>query len=346
MTEREKISVIIPVYNVEAYLPQCLDSVLGQTYGNLEILCVDDGATDRSGEILDRYAERDSRMRVFHTKNAGISAARNLALEQAEGTWVLFVDGDDWIDPETCEKALEQQRLTGADLVMWPYIREFPDRSAPKVIFLERRVFEEADCRQLHRRMIGPLGQELARPENADALCTAWGKLYRRDWIRDRGLRFVPLERIGSYEDGLFNLYYLAAVRRAVYVPAYWNHYRKGTGVTATFRPRLRAQWGNLFAQMQQYLTQNRLGSDFQQALNNRISLSIIGLGLNALALPKGQARREVREILSDPVYRAAIRTLPMGKLPLHWWVFFVCCKLRFSAGVFFLLNCMKRVMG
>lgn len=346
MEQMPKVSIIVPVYNVAPYLRQCMDSLVGQTYRNLEIICVNDGSTDASGEILEQYAEADSRVLAIHTENAGVASARNTALSRAAGEYVTFVDGDDWIDPAACEKAILQAEAQRAELVMWPYLREFPDHSAPKVIFPALKNFDEAECRALQRRMIGLWGAELAHPENADALCTVWGKLYRRQIIAQNGIRFTDLQRIGTYEDGLFNLHYLAHVTRAVYIPDYLSHYRKNSGMTSKYRSRLAAQWETLFSDMRSYIEKERCGSDFEKALQNRISLSIIGLGLNALALPNREALREIRRILSGKEYRAAVKTLPMRYFPLHWRVFFACCKLNLANGVFLLLKCMERIKG
>lgn len=346
MEHTPKISIIVPVYNVAPYLRQCMDSLVGQTYRNIEIICVDDGSTDGSGEMLDQYAESDARISVFHIENAGVSSARNKALLYASGKYVMYVDGDDWIDVCTCEKAAFKAEECAADLVMWPYIREFPGHSAPKNIFRSEIAFNADGCRDLQRRMVGLSGEELAHPENADALCTVWGKLYRRELLVQNGIRFTDLQRIGTYEDGLFNLEYLAHVKSAVYIPDHLCHYRKNIGMTSRYRERLAAQWGNLFSDMHSYLERVRCGDDFGQALNNRISLSIIGLGLNALALPNREALKEIRGILSEKEYRAAIKTLPMRYFPPHWWAFFACCKLNFAPGVFLLLKCMERIKG
>lgn len=102
-TELPLVSVIVPVYKVEALLPKCVDSLLAQTYDRLEIILVDDGSPDRCGEICDAYAAKDSRIKVIHQKNAGLSAARNAALDMASGTYLMFVDSDDWVEPETVE---------------------------------------------------------------------------------------------------------------------------------------------------------------------------------------------------------------------------------------------------
>ena len=138
----------------------------------------------------------------------------------------MYVDGDDWIDVRTCEKAVFKAEEHAADLVVWPYIREFPNRSAPKAIFSEENTFHATECRELQRRMVGLLGTELAHPENADALCTVWGKLYLRELIAQNDIHFTDLQRIGTYEDGLFNLHYVAHVKNATYIPAYLCRYR------------------------------------------------------------------------------------------------------------------------
>lgn len=110
------ISIIVPVYKVEPYLRQCVDSILNQTYRDIEVLLVDDGSPDRCGEICDEYAKKDQRIRVFHTENKGLSAARNLGLREAKGEYIGFVDSDDWIEPDMYEVLLRRLEETGADI--------------------------------------------------------------------------------------------------------------------------------------------------------------------------------------------------------------------------------------
>lgn len=110
------ISVIVPVYNVGLYLNQCIDSILKQTYRDLEILLIDDGSPDRCKEICDEYAKKDHRIRLFHTENKGLSAARNLGLREAKGEYIGFVDSDDWIEPNMYENLLRQIEKTNTDI--------------------------------------------------------------------------------------------------------------------------------------------------------------------------------------------------------------------------------------
>lgn len=105
------ISVIVPVYNVEKYLPHCIDSILAQTFTDFEVLLIDDGSTDNSGKICDEYAVKDSRIRVFHKKNGGVSSARNLGLEEAKGDYVIFLDSDDYYTDKNCLNILYNEAI-------------------------------------------------------------------------------------------------------------------------------------------------------------------------------------------------------------------------------------------
>lgn len=118
-----QISVIVPVYRVERYLPRCLDSIVAQTFMDWECILIDDGSPDNSGAICDEYAKQDSRFVVIHQENAGVSAARNAGLAAARGEWIAFVDSDDWIDRETYEVAYNHAVKCNADMVQWGYCR-------------------------------------------------------------------------------------------------------------------------------------------------------------------------------------------------------------------------------
>ena len=118
-----KISIIVPVYNTEKYLGVCLDSLISQTYKDIEIICVDDGSTDNSLQILNDYAAKDSRIKILTQKNQGPSVARNLGLEKAKGEYITFVDSDDWVSIDMCEKIYSKAIDTNADLVLFPHSR-------------------------------------------------------------------------------------------------------------------------------------------------------------------------------------------------------------------------------
>lgn len=116
-----EITVVVPVYNVQAYLPKCIDSLLAQTFGEIEIILVDDGSTDASGAVCDSYAERDSRIRVVHQRNAGVSGARNAGIRLARGRYLGFVDSDDWVDRDFCRTLYRGATDYGADISICSY---------------------------------------------------------------------------------------------------------------------------------------------------------------------------------------------------------------------------------
>ena len=131
-----KVSVIVPVYKVETYLPVCLQSILVQSYRNLEIILVDDGSPDNCGAICDEYALQDSRIRVIHKENGGLSDARNIGMAAVTGEYVLFLDGDDlWDDPYAIERLVERQKFTNADIINFSYVRWFEYKSKNEPYF-------------------------------------------------------------------------------------------------------------------------------------------------------------------------------------------------------------------
>ena len=337
------ISIIIPVYNAEKYLCMCLESIVNQTYKNLEIICVDDGSQDYSVEILNRYAERDNRMKVLTQKNSGASVARNNALDIATGDYFAFVDSDDWLELNTFEVALKSAIENDADVVMWDYKRERVGASQPKNIFENDKVFEGKKLKELHRRFVGVCGEELKNPEKADALSTIWGKLYSKKSIYEYNIRFYDIRKIATFEDGLFNLDVFENVKKVIYLHEHLYHYRKDNynSVTTVYKPDLVEKHERIHEYLKKYIEENMLGEDYITALNNRIALELVGYGLNILKLPKNKLK-EIENIISKSYYKNAYSQLDFKWLPVHWKLFYRCAKYKFAFGVYILLLCMK----
>ena len=170
-----KVSIIIPVYNTEQYLPRCIDSILGQSFTDFELLLIDDGSTDGSAKICDAYAEKDSRIRVLHKENGGVSSARNLGLNEAKGEWVVFVDSDDWISDNCIKLLTEPLRNKEFDIVVGDYriIGEFPynlELSLPEGAYHETGI-THTFC-------------------NGGIYIMSWNKLYRKEFLLKNQLAF------------------------------------------------------------------------------------------------------------------------------------------------------------
>ena len=343
--EGPKISVIIPVYNVEDYLQKCIDSVINQTYKNIEVILVNDGSSDNSPQICDDYAEMDKRILVIHKENGGISSARNTGIKKAQCEFILFVDSDDWIELNTCEVAIDLVKNNSVDVVLWPFIRELSHQSKKKSIFEDKLAeFHVEEAQQiLYRRMIGLLDHELAAPENADAIVTVWGKLYNANIIKKHNIKFIDTKLIGSSEDALFNLEVFQFVKKAIYIDRYLYHYRKdnGSSFTKQYRPKLYEQWNYLFDLMQQHIVENRLGKVYKQALNNRVAMSIIGLGFNELNSKDSiyVKIKRIKSIIASEHYRNAYKMFELKYLPFHWKVFFLFAKMNQATAIYTLLQ-------
>lgn len=196
-----KASVIVPVYNVEAYLEKCVQSILRQTERDFELLLVDDGSTDSSGQLCEELAKKDSRIRVIHQENQGLGGARNTGIREAKGDWLLLVDSDDWIEPEILGKSLEAGLREEADMVVFPF----------------RSVDEEGRELAVFRENI-PVGRAFALKERKDILLTApvaWNKLYRTAFFRETGLAYPS--RVW-YEDIRTTPKLMALARRMVFL--------------------------------------------------------------------------------------------------------------------------------
>ena len=217
-----ELSVIVPVYRSEQFLEKCLDSILNQTVRDLELILVDDGSPDGSGRICDGYADRDSRVRVIHQKNAGVSAARNRGIRAAQGRFLGFVDADDWILPEMFETLLGERDK--ADVVMCDVLTVYGDGR------------EEEDT-------IGLLPESclLAPEERTPELMlefagSACRCLYRRSLLEEKGIFFPTGMKVS--EDRVFNLYAMGSAEKIAYVkrPFYMRYVNLESCVN-TFHP-------------------------------------------------------------------------------------------------------------
>ena len=342
------ISVIVPVYNVASYLKQCLDSIINQSYDQLEIILINDGSTDDSLEICKEYQQLDSRIKLINQENKGLSGARNTGIDIAKGQYILFVDSDDWIDLDTCKFLIENVKSTHADVVLFSYRKEFSNYTEEKFILENNLFFNESESRKIHRRILGLFQYELARPENADSIVTAWGKLYKATIIKDNKIYFTDCKQIGT-EDLLFNAFVFKYVKSISNIHQCLYHYRKNnlSSLTSVYKSRLVVQWDRLYSILEEFLKNERLDESYQEALQNRISLSIIGLGLNELYSANSFFKKysNIKHILNSKRYRDAIKNLKLVYFPLHWKLFFFFAKYDMPFPLFLMLLAVQKMI-
>lgn len=198
-----KVSVIVPVYNTEKYLHRCVDSILAQTFTDFELLLVNDGSTDGSGAICDEYAQKNSRVRVFHKENGGVSSARNLGMDKAQGEWITFVDSDDWLDVDFLSSLA--MKTSDTDFVL--ELSDYNDISIEE----KATIFNEN---------IG----------NLLSWTVPWGKLFRCSLLKSHKIQFDC--SVFSGEDTMFVFDYLALVNNISYSKTSYYNYRHNNGLS------------------------------------------------------------------------------------------------------------------
>jgi len=348
MDFKPRVSIIVPIYNAEKYLNQCIGSLISQSYQNLEIILVNDGSTDNSGKICDYYEEKDTRIKVIHQQNRGLSEARNKGTVNCTGDYLMYVDADDWLDNETCISVIDATLKYSADIVMWGHKKEYLyGRSKENRPLNTNKVFNEKNKTWLLRRLIGLVGKELSSPTKTDAFSSAWGKLYKKDLIINNKIQFLDTYEIGS-EDVLFNIEAFYRAKVIVYLDALFYHYLQDNpkAITKSHKSTLFPRFMKLFEHIKSFLIDNKLSQEFYIALENRIALSIINNSLSITSKGNhenlGKKIKSIKGILQNEVYRTALMRLETKYLPFYWKIFFLLCKLEFAPGVLFLAYIMR----
>ena len=222
MNENIKISVILPVYNVERYIPQCLDSIINQTYKNLEIICVDDGSTDNSLEIIKQYAQRDDRIIVISQENLSQGAARNSGLQVATGNYISFVDPDDWLANDAYEVIVEEINKLNPDVLQFEHklyieaLKEYTNSKLSKEY--KRRV--NIDIASINSYSFSDI--KVKNLLKFQSCC--WDKVYKREFLINNNIKFLP-HKYG--EDIFFNFKLVLCVNKIYFLHRELYYYRK-----------------------------------------------------------------------------------------------------------------------
>lgn len=221
----KKVSVVVPIYKVEKYLRRCIDSILNQTYSNIELILVDDGSPDNCGKIADEFAAADKRIKVVHKKNGGLSDARNHGMKYVTGEFTVFVDSDDWLAAEMIEELVDKIFIYNADVVQSAFYYAYDD-----YLLFENRYNDKDDPPIVLNNT--SLMTELVK--NTKVKNFAWGKLYRTDIIRD-----IPFEKGVLFEDVFWAYKVMHKVKRYVILnrPMCY-YYQRSDSIVATYTPR------------------------------------------------------------------------------------------------------------
>lgn len=340
-----KISIIIPAYNCAKYVCKAINSAINQTYKNIEIIVVNDGSNDNETEKI--LLSFNQKIKYIYKENEGVSLARNKGIEASSGEYIMFLDADDWIDETMCETLVRTATQFSCDMVICDYMREFKSLSKPKHTFSSDLVFEREEVRKLHRRLVGQLDAELKDITKFDSLASCWAKLYKSEIIKCNNISFYDIRKIGTFEDGIFNIEYLYHINKVAYVNQPLYHYRKtnDSSVTAVYKSDLVKKHEHIHSFLNEYISKYNLNAEYVLALQSRIAHSLIGYGLNILK-SKDKQYGKLKEILVSEYYQKAYWTIKIRYLSPHWMVFYLFARIKFTAGVYLMLKAMTYLIG
>lgn len=325
------ISVIVPIYNVEKYLRQCLDSLLMQTYKNIEVIMVDDGSPDNCGAICDEYAEKYSNFIAVHKENAGLGMARNTGMEHMNGDYVMFIDSDDYISTDLIEVLYNAIKENHVDISKSGFIRVKNDGSIYDKRIYNDEVFKgKKAATEFLPRLIG------SSPERKDSLeMSVCASLYRTSHIKTN-IIFFPSERDLISEDMVFNILYAQYANGACVISkAGYNYRYNPSSLTKHYRPNKFEMCTKFQLYVRNLLTEYGYGLDTLYRLdriyfvNTRGCIEQETIPINGLSFK--QRISHIKTICADSTLQKAIREYPINKLGFTQKIFLLMVKYKQS---------------
>lgn len=308
-----QISVIVPVYKTEQYLCACVDSILHQSYSDLEVILVDDGSPDNCPQICDDYAQRDERVRVIHQNNAGVAAARNAGLDAACGEYIAFVDSDDWIDPDMYAGMMEMANAHDCDVVMCDCLKEYENRSQVYSHDIRAGFYDRAQLEQEYFPHLLMMPNVEYPPTISNWLCLF------------RNTEHIPryAEGIRYSEDLLFGAQLMLSARSFYYMKdCCCYHYRMNPqSATHRFIPDKWQDYRKLHAKIVEVF-----GTREEEDFSHQIDLCLlffvynaVGELLGACQMPRWERIAKSKAILQEDEVRQMFDRLNIGALPVSW---------------------------
>lgn len=323
-----KVSVVVPMYNVEKYLSTCIDSICGQTLDDIEIILVDDGSPDDCGRIAEAYAARDDRIKVVHQANSGLGPARNTGIENATGEYVGFVDSDDWIEPSMCQSLYETAAATGADAA-YTGLKTVAHGNVTSVVehpFSGKTLCGEEEIFTLRRAFYGAAP---AKVKEDPTPVSVWLAIYKRPFLEEHDLRFINVRS----EDKFFNTRVCRKAQIVACISGTPYCYRKDdqVSITKTFSPDTIESFFTMYR-----LLEDMAGEEpakFRDECMLRARRCIIDYSRVLIRMiedsgaSEDEKREYVRDVCSRPALKKACEDYPFLKLPVMQAIFGMCMK-------------------
>ncbi|MGQ4665885.1 glycosyltransferase family 2 protein [Metabacillus halosaccharovorans] len=319
------ISVIIPVFNVEKYLNRCVNSILNQSFQDIEIILINDGSTDKSGIICDEYAQKDPRIRVIHKKNARVSAARNDGIRMAKGKYVSFIDSDDWIEPEMYQEMVNKVEEYNLDLIMCDYKKKSEDFEDKRTQPIRSGYYSKEDIKnELFSCLI--MFEHLEFPPTI----SNWVCLFNLNFILENNLLYE--EDIHYCEDSLFGSKVMYHAKSFYYLKNhyYYNYFYNPNSTTNTYNEK---KW-NSYLKINQRLIEY-FGNASEYDFSRQIKVNMLYFTLNTIGQHSPEKTKDrinsIKQIMSHPKVTELFKEFNMPKVPWKTKVAILLIKFKMA---------------
>ena len=313
------VSIIVPIYNVEKYLSKCIESLLGQTMENLEIVLINDGSLDNSLSICYEYAKKDERVRVIDKKNEGVAAARNTGLEEAKGNYIGFVDPDDWIEEDMYRSMYQKLIETNSEICFCNYSKDDKLGSSPRLLKIKKESLNRQEI--IDEIIANMIGIDDLMPKYNYIMGCVWRCLYKKEFIDKYELRFK--RGVSIMEDLVFTVEALLKCQAICIDKGVWYHYRRNPkSALHTYNPRM---WEDQIY-VHRLLEELLLEEGLAEYMANRLDLRYIGMAFSAIYNATNKTTEEsktqikqrmirIRQICGDDRLKLALdRVKPIQK--------------------------------
>ena len=253
-----KVSIIIPIYNPGKCFVKCLDSVIHQTLKEIEVICIDDGSTDESMDVLKKYSNNDNRFKIFHQENQGAGSTRNNGIEKANGEYILFLDADDWIESDACEKLYNHAKKLDVDLVLFDTIWYHGNDKKELVKSFEDNEFNHDYNSFVFNRT--SIYEKIVNP----SLGVIWSKFYKTSFLKNNDIKFSTYK---IYNDVVFHFKTMLLANKIAYFPHVFYHYIKigHPSLQTSYRwGEYEQLWASVMTEVLEFLIENNLMNEFK----------------------------------------------------------------------------------
>ncbi|MEG0663744.1 MAG: glycosyltransferase family 2 protein [Clostridia bacterium] len=336
----DKISVIVPVYNVEKYLNRCVESIIKQTYKNLEIILIDDGSPDNCGQLCEQFKTQDNRIKVYHKKNEGLGLTRNLGLKEATGNYITFVDSDDWIGPQHIENMYLALCNNSADLCIGGHTRV--DQNGNQVVCKVKLTKEIYLSNEIENEILLPLiGPDAEYPNDIAIESSCCMNMYKINVIKENNIEFIS-ERYAVAEDLYYNIDFLHYASKVVTITDSSYFYFENLGSISRKYDEKRFQrtlkfYEEIKIRIKKYNLENKINYRLDRSYITKIRVAIRHI-VNS-NLKTNDKIKQIENIINHEITIDILQKYPIEKYIPAMRILIKLMKSRNAVGIYYLMK-------